>query len=278
MVVDHVDESPAWTKQPKGRERNNFRVDFNAMAGQSHLPLERNVSAFNADTSELGGYVYTSNDRWSSQHATGRQTDELVRMLAENFSRSIRVADIGCGDGTYSLEVFQRFGPAKVRGVDPASNAIVAAQKRTPPNLADLVTFEVGNIYDIGSKGEDVAVVRGVLHHLDRPEAAISHLATQFDSILVLEPNGFNPAMKVIEKVSSYHRAHDEKSYWPPALNRWFLNAGLSVVTQKYFCLVPYFFPTSAAKLLAKLEPAVESVPLIRQVTCGTNLILYRKS
>jgi ubiquinone/menaquinone biosynthesis C-methylase UbiE len=248
------------------------------MTGESHHPLESSVAAFNADTSELGGYVYTTNDRWSSQHAGGRQTDELVRMLAENFSRSVRLADIGCGDGTHSLEIIRRFGPAGVRGVDPASNAIAAAQQRIPPDAADSVTFEVGNIYDIESKGEDVAVIFGVLHHLDRPEAAINHLATQFNSILVLEPNGFNPALKVIEKVSTYHREHGEKSYWPPALNRWFLNAGMSVIAQRYFCLVPYFFPTSAAKLLAKLEPSAESTPLIRQVTCGTNLILYRKS
>jgi hypothetical protein len=198
-------------------------------------------------------------------------------MLAENFPRSIRLADLGFGDGTHSLEVFRRFGPAGLRGVELASNAVTAAQQRIPPEATDAVTFEVGNIYDVESQGEEVAVIFGVLHHLDRPEDAINHLATQFNSILVLEPNGFNPAMKVIEKVSAYHREHDEKSYWPPALNRWFRNAGMSVVAQHYFCLVPYFFPTSAAKLLAKLEPAAESRPLIRQVMCGTNLILYRK-
>ena len=197
---------------------------FNTINGESDRPLERSIAAFNADTSELGGYVYTTSDRWSSQHAGGRQTDELVRFLAENFSRSIRLADIGGGDGTHSLEIFRRFGPAGVRGVDPASNAIAAAQQRIPPDAAESVTFEVGNIYDVESKGEDVAVVSGVLHHLDRPEAAINHLATQFNCVLVLEPNGFNPALKVIEKVSAYQREHDEKSYWPPALNRWFLN------------------------------------------------------
>ncbi|MBW0017774.1 MAG: class I SAM-dependent methyltransferase [Mycobacterium sp.] len=247
------------------------------MVGPSHRPLERSVAAFDADTSERGGYVYTTNDRWSSQHAGGRQTDEVIRMLAENFPRSIRLADIGCGDGTHSLEIFRLFGPAGVRGIDPASNAIAAAQKQIPSDATDSVAFEVGNIYDVESKGEDVAVIFGVLHHLDRPQLAINHLASQFKSVLVLEPNGFNPALKVIEKVSAYHREHDEKSYWPPALNRWFAHAGMSVVAQKYFCLVPYFFPTSAAKALAKLEPRAESTPLIRQVTCGTNLILYQK-
>ncbi len=57
-----------------------------------------------------------------------------------------------------------------------------------------------GDIYDFESNGEDVAVLRGVLHHLDRPEAAIAHLAKQFKAVMILELNGYNPVMKLIEK------------------------------------------------------------------------------
>jgi SAM-dependent methyltransferase len=199
-------------------------------------------------------------------------------MLEVNFPRTIRLVDIGCGDGTYTMEIVNRFGPLSIRGIDPASNAVDVAAKRLPPQLAKSVSFEIGNIYNLESHGEDVAVIRGVLHHLDRPQDAINHLAGQFQSIMVLEPNGFNPAMKLIEKVSAYHRAHDEKSYWPPSLNGWFRGAGMSVVAQKYFCLVPYFFPTPAAKFLSWIEPAVELLPLIRNAGCGTNLILYRRT
>ncbi len=248
------------------------------MVSQPNPPLERSVAAFNADTAELGGYVYTSNDRWSSRHATGRQTDGMVRMLAENFSSSIRIVDIGCGDGTYTMELANRYRPRSIRGIEAASNAVDAAQRRIPAQFADSVSFEVGNIYDLKSKGEEVAVIRGVLHHLDRPQAAIRHLASQFQSILVLEPNGFNPGMKLVERFSAYHRAHDEKSYWPPALNGWFRDAGFRVIVQRYFLLVPYFCPTPAARALAKIERAVEVLPLLRELGCSTNLILYRKA
>lgn len=240
-------------------------------------PLERNVQAFNADTAAHGGYVYTAIDRWSSRHATGRQTEELIRMLVENFPRSVRVVDIGCGDGTYTMEIAERFGPSSIRGIDPADNAVTAARAKIPSRLSSSVTFEVGSIYDLENKGETVAVARGVLHHLDKPQAAIAQMAKQFTSIIALEPNGYNPVMKVIEKASRYHRQHDEKSYWPPTLNRWFVREGFSVVRQKFFCVVPYFCPTPAAKVLGKLENAVESVPVIRQVCCGTNLVLYSR-
>ena len=90
--------------------------------------LERNIAAFNSDTVLHGGYVYTAIDRWSSRYATGRQAGELIRVLSENFPPSIRVVDIGCGDGWFTLEIAEKFKPSAVRGVDPAANAILAAR------------------------------------------------------------------------------------------------------------------------------------------------------
>jgi 2-polyprenyl-3-methyl-5-hydroxy-6-metoxy-1,4-benzoquinol methylase len=238
--------------------------------------LERNIDAFNADVDRVGGYEYTAVDRWSTQYASGRQADALIDMVARNFPPSVRIVDIGCGDGAFTIRLAERFGPSAIRGVEPAARAVEAARRRIPENLFDRVSFEVGNIYDFASKGEDVAVARGVMHHLDRPEAAIAHLAEQFKAVVILEPNGFNPILKLIEKVSPYHQQHDEKSYWPWTLNQWFRAQGLSVVEQDYFLLVPYFCPTPFAKLLSRVEPAFESLPLIRQICCGTNLVLYR--
>jgi len=49
---------------------------------------ERNISQFNQDTASHGGYVYTSVERYSSQVATARQTDEIISLLERNFPRS----------------------------------------------------------------------------------------------------------------------------------------------------------------------------------------------
>jgi SAM-dependent methyltransferase len=238
---------------------------------------ERNIAAFNDDAVLHGGYVYTAIDRWSSRYATGRQTDELIRMLSDNFPQSIRVVDIGCGDGTFTLEIADRFRPAAVRGIDPAGNAVASARARASVRRSGTISFETGDIYSVESRGESLAIVRGVLHHLDRPQDAIIQLARQFTSVIALEPNGYNPGLKILEKASSYHRQHDEKSYWPPTLNRWFERVGFSVVVQRFFCLVPYFCPTAAARILKSVEPAVESLPLLRHIAGGTNLVLYRR-
>lgn len=234
------------------------------------------VDVFNADTASHGGYVYTAIDRWSSRHATGRQSDELIRMLKENFPRSIRIVDIGCGDGTFTLDIANRFGPGAIRGIEPATRLLIRHARGSPRTFQGRFHSKLET--SITSRTEEtVAVVRGVLHHLDEPRAAIAQLTRQFPSLLVLEPNGYNPVMKIIEKVSRYHRQHNEKSYWPPTLNRWFIQEGFSLVARKFFCLVPYFFPTPFAKILSKAEPALESIPVVRQLCCGTNLALYRR-
>ena len=205
--------------------------------------LERNIAAFNADAAALGGYAYTAIDRWSARHATRRQTEKLVQILTQNFSPNVEVDDIGCGDGTFTLEIAERFQPAAICGIDPAADAIAVARSRIPRHLRGSVSFEVGDIYNLQAvaRAGAIAVVRGVLHHLDRPRAAIAELARHFSFVIALEPNGYNPAMKIIERASKYHREHDEKSYWPPTLNRWFREEGFVPASQEFFCLVPYF-------------------------------------
>lgn len=246
--------------------------------------MERNISAFDSDAVLHGGYVYTAIDRWSSRVATARQSAELIRMLLAHFPAAMHITDIGCGDGTFTLEIARTVHPSSIRGVDPAAGGIDAARRQSPPgHIAGIVSFETGGIYDIENRHKDscepsLAVVRGVLHHLDDPRAAIARLAREFTSVLVLEPNGYNPITKVIENFSSYHRQHDEKSYWPPALNRWFRGYGYSVIEQRFFGLVPYFCPTVAAKVLNAVEPLIERVPVFRQIACGTNLVLYRRA
>jgi len=170
-------------------------------------------------------------------------TEKLVQILTQNFSPNVEVVDIGCGDGTFTLEIAERFQPAAICGIDPAADAIAVARSRIPRHLRGSVSFEVGDIYNLQAmaRAGAIAVVRGVLHHLDRPRAAIAELARHFSFVIALEPNGYNPAMKIIERASKYHREHDEKSYWPPTLNRWFREEGFVPASQEFFCLVPYF-------------------------------------
>jgi len=221
--------------------------------------------AFNQDAARNGGYLYTTNSKWSSRIANRRQTQALLNLGGFDGKR---VLDIGCGDGTYTCELFDLARPVSVHGVDPAEEAIALARTKTG---ARAVTFAAASAYNLpfAAHSFDIACIRGVLHHLDRPQAALREALRVADAIVVIEPNGYNLALKVIEKVSPYHVAHEEKSYAPRHLDRWVLEQGGHVAQRQWIGLVPFFCPDWMARALKRAEPLVEGLPFVSSLACG---------
>lgn len=221
--------------------------------------------AFNHDVARNGGYVYTTNSRLSSRIANQRQTRALLSL--SSFTGK-RVLDIGCGDGTYTCELFDLARPASVHGVDPAEEAIALARTKIGSRA---VSFAAASAYDLpfDNRAFDIACIRGVLHHLDKPQAALREALRVADTIVVVEPNGCNLVLKIIERVSPYHVAHEEKSYAPRHLNRWVLEGGGRVGQRQWTGLVPFFCPDWMARVLKCVEPVVEGLPLVSALACG---------
>ena len=154
-------------------------------------------------------------------------------------------------------------------GVDAAASAIESAKRRAAGH--DSVDFEVVDIYSLPEPDElfDVAVVRGMLHHLYDAPAAIERISRVAREVVVVEPNGYNPILKIIEKVSPYHVEHEEKSYAPARLDSWFQRCGGEVVGREYIGLVPIFSPDWLATVCKALEPLVERIPLLKHLGCA---------
>jgi len=108
------------------------------------------------------------------------------------------------------------------------------------------------------------------------PSSIIS-AARWSDTVLILEPNGLNPALKIIERLSRYHRAHEERSFLPRTLRRWCREAGFSSIQTRFINLVPMFCPDWLARPLAAVGPALELVPLARAFCCGQIVVLAQK-
>lgn len=231
---------------------------------------EKNISRFSEDTSEFGGYVYTSTSQLSSKLANEHIT-EITLTLANLQGKSI--FDIGCGDGTYTLELFKKGRPKNILGIDPVAVAVKAAKER---NNDSRISFCVGNIYSLPkNKKYDLAVVRGVLHHLYQPEKALKEIAGVANEVLIIEPNGYNPVLKIIEKISKYHVEHEEKSYPPHTLDRWIKKSGGLIRRRKFGGFVPFFCPDWLARCLKFFEPLAESLPLLNRFICGNYYIMY---
>ena len=234
----------------------------------------RVVAKFNQDAKVGRGYVYTSADRLSARLSAERLTLAVREMID---LKGKRVIDIGCGDGTYTIELLGGL-PEYVLGIDPAEMAIGCARSRAAG--LDGVEFRVSDLSDLSrlDRKFDVAVVRGVLHHLPDVEAAIAGVCAVADEIVVVEPNGYNPVLQIIEKISPYHIEHEEKSYFPHHLDRWFRAHGGEVVRSGFCGLVPMYCPDSVARMLKALEPVVENVPVLRRVLSGSYIQKIRLS
>jgi hypothetical protein len=117
------------------------------------------------------------------------------------------------------------------------------------------------------------ASVLGIDHVAD-PAGEINAALRLAPTVVFLEPNGMNPILKLLERFSTYHREHDERSYVASTYRHWIKSGGGRVRSSTYFGLVPHFSPEWLARTGAVLEPVIERIPGLRVVTCGQLLVV----
>ncbi|TMK40013.1 MAG: class I SAM-dependent methyltransferase [Actinobacteria bacterium] len=237
------------------------------------MPQSSKVQPFDRDAGEGGGYVYTTNQRTSSRIALQRHFD-LIREAVTFDGR--RVLDIGCGDGFSTERFFDEGSPRRMVGLDPAPSAIgVATGRRTDPGLH----FVVGDGHRLPWPDDsfDLVLIQGVLHHDDHPVATVREAFRVAPEVLILEPNGNNMGLKVIEKASRYHREHHERSYPTRRLLRWVEECGGTVVHTRFGGFVPMFCPDWMAQVAKALEARVEASSLLAYLGCAVIVVVARR-
>lgn len=226
---------------------------------------ERNISVFNEDIISNNGYLYTNTNKLSCKLSVSRNNQAIHQLLGSIKDK--KIIDIGCGDGAFIKEIID-LQPKSIIGIDPSEAAIALAKKTTAQFKQ--VEFQVMDIYELPlHQRYDIAILQGVLHHLYHPEKAIERVCQIADKLIILEPNGYNPVLKILEKFSSYHIRHEEKSFFPKKLDKFFIKQGGVINKSAYVCLVPMFCPDFLAKILKFIEPWVESIPLFQNISCG---------
>lgn len=231
---------------------------------------KENVNVFNNDVLNNDGYQYTQNASYSSKVSNKRITDETFKIIKKLNPNEI--IDIGCGDGAYTIELYNLVSNIKFSGFDPANVAIDLASKKEKN-----ISFFVGNILDASSfpaKKYDLGIIRGVLHHLPVQIDAIKNSANLSDNIIIIEPNGNNPILKKIEKTSDYHIKHEEQSFSSDQLIEWCIQAGFKVSSINYIGFVPFFFPTFLSKVIYFFQPALELIYPLKKYF-GAQIVLH---
>ena len=232
------------------------------------------IAQFDQDVVSHGGYLYTEKPSKSSLLANERLTKATLALLD---LKDKTVIDIGCGDGIYTKKLYWQGKPKLMVGIDAARQAIVKAKKNYGTSKKNLI-FETGNCYEISypDKKFDIAIARGLVHHLQKPQKAIKEILRVADQILIIEPNGYNPLLKIIEKFSLYHRRHQEKSYLPYKIRQWVTSFGAKTESEDYLGLVPFFCPDFLTDFLKKVEPFFEK-SFLKTVTCAVYVVKARQ-
>lgn len=225
---------------------------------------------FNRDAAANEGYLYTNTTRLSSKLATDRST---ALIIATEAMRGKKVLDAGCGDGYFTLQFFDKAGPTSMYAVDTAPSAVGLIKSR---RAGRNIEFAVGDAHRLPFADDsfDIVLLQSVLHHADRPADMIQEAFRLAPEVLIHEPNGRNPGLKLFERLSSYHLEHNEKSYTSTQFRRWIKQLGGSVKDQRYGGFVPMFSPDWIARIMKRLEPLVERVPLLREFGCSVLVIV----
>jgi SAM-dependent methyltransferase len=229
-----------------------------------------NIDVFNRDVDIHAGYAYTSSPRLSSRWAVERSRRSV---LATNCFAGRTVIDLGCGDGFYTIRYWDGGQIREMTGIDGAEKAISVADA----NKGDRpIRFMVGDMHHVPlpDNSFDVALLQSVLHHDDNPLGAIREAFRLAPLVVIHEPNGNNVGLKIIEKLSRYHRQHNEKSYASTRLRRWVREEGGTVLSENFAGFVPMFSPDWLAYIMRRLEPAVERVQPLNRLGCAVYVVV----
>lgn len=122
----------------------------------------------------------------------------------------------------------------------------------------------------------DLAVIRGVLHHSENPAELVAQACKAARYVVILEPNGLNLGLKLIEKLSRYHRNHGERSFTKWRIESWINQAGGTLQHAKIGVLVPFFCPAPMARILLGIQGPIEKIKLLRWLVCGAQVFYIK--
>jgi SAM-dependent methyltransferase len=168
-----------------------------------------------------------------------------------------RVLDFGCGIGTATRHLAERFPNAEVMGVDTSVNALHYAQQRYG---SERVRFR--GLTELAQEGDfDLCFVNGVFHHIEpgiRTDAVQNiHRALRSGGRLALfENNPWNPGTRMVMNRIPFDR--DAITLSPPQAKQLLRVGGF---TKPFINWSLFYFPRPLA-LLRFTERALSHLPL----------------
>ncbi len=107
-----------------------------------------------------------------------RTAENSAAYLLDRLRPGVRLLDVGCGPGTLTCDLAARVAPGAVTAVDAAAEVVEAARATAAERGMTGITFEVGDVFDLGfgDGAFDVVHAHQVLQHLGDPIAALREM------------------------------------------------------------------------------------------------------
>ncbi|MCX5828409.1 MAG: class I SAM-dependent methyltransferase [Deltaproteobacteria bacterium] len=123
------------------------------------------ISVFDTDAAQHGGYLYTKDAPLSAQMATQRTTDIILQAVTMS---DCSILDLGCGDGFYTVRFFDRGMPRIITAVDAAPQAIHVARMNSRERRLQFVVSDARWL-PFHDDAFDMVLIQSILHHSDSP-------------------------------------------------------------------------------------------------------------
>ncbi len=128
--------------------------------------------------------IPTKPDTWNN-FPVFTATKRLLKLLFPGDKRGLRLADLGCLEGGYSVE-FARMGFSVVGVEIRDSNLACCNYVKENTNLPNL-HFVKDNVWNIANYGEfDVMFCTGLFYHIDRPKEFLRLLSSVTSKVLII--------------------------------------------------------------------------------------------
>lgn len=217
-----------------------------------------------------------------TQYKIDKKINYCKNFINENITKDkIKILDVGCGTGEYTIRLAQQFPKAEIIGIDISEEIIKVAKKKSKKYKN--VKYFVDSAYETKLKKNEFDVVCGfyVLHHLhlNKVSSEIKRVLKNGGIGFFYEPNLLNPVVFAIKNNSWLKKrvgdSPEETAINPLTVDKHFDGMDLKILHTEF--IMP--FPGVSSNLLIKIDKLVDNlrhIPIVKLLS-GSLLITMKK-
>ena len=193
------------------------------------------ISAEDFDSNRLIKLIYQKTILPIESSLMKRRYGITINFIKQHVKKGMKVADIGCGTGIFSVEMLKR--GANVVAIDYAESAINLTEKlvfELAPHLRHNINYVLMDVTESKIPVVDIALVMGVTPHIEDLSAFLGNIlpAARKCYCLMLDPDHWANVIRRFVPILNVRRVHFFKKEYANNLYRTF---GYKLISRQSF-------------------------------------------